>query len=291
MDLAGEDRAVVLESEVRAHHVRSRAAQGQHDRREIRLLVGIALDQERLHAPFLEGIDQGFHAIGAEGVGRIDDRPFAPFELVHPVIGDHFRGVEVIGAAAEQPAVPHMGEGGIGAAEHHRPRRLGDVGGDRLHLRGADGADEGDTVAAIGQPAESEHRARIGRLVVLDHEFEGAAEHPALLIDLVDGEPGAVELDAPGLGAGPGEGGDHPDLERLGGMGTANDEGCGEDEAASGKGVTAADGHGHPNLPQGFCFCSSPGPADCRREAGGEGMIAKPRPLWQNSSLARGGRC
>jgi hypothetical protein len=103
------------------------------------------------------------------------------------------------GTAAEHPRVIHMGQAGVGAADHDRNAGFLDCGRGRLYLGAADRADDRRDVRVAAQFRKRQHRARVGRLVVFDHQFDLLAQDAALLVDRVDREPGAVEGVAAGF--------------------------------------------------------------------------------------------
>ncbi len=90
----------------------------------------------------------------------------------------------------------------IGAADHHGLFDLKYVGRDGMQLGRANRAQEGYEIEIAGELAERQDNARIGGLIILDHEFERTAEHTVGLVDLVHGEVGALHHPAPGFGIG-----------------------------------------------------------------------------------------
>ena len=106
-----------------------------------------------------------------------------------------------------------MGQVRIGAADHHRLAELEHVGRHRVHLGGADRAEEADDVGLRGQLGERQHDAGIGGLVVFDDQFDLLAEHAAGLVDGVERELGALDGIAAGFGRGAGDRRAHADLD------------------------------------------------------------------------------
>jgi hypothetical protein len=190
-------------------------ADGQHDRGKVGGLVGVALHQHGGKALGFQRLLERLGAVGAERVGRVDDRPLLLLEVGHAEFGDHLAGEAVVRAAAKEPAVAHVGQGRVGAADHHRLADLQNVGRHGVHLRAADGADERGDVGLRGQPAEGKHGARVGGLIVLDDQLHLLAQH-ALLVDDRERLLGALQLELAGFGGRAGRGEDAADADGFG---------------------------------------------------------------------------
>ena len=108
----------------------------------------------------------------------MDDRPVLLAERLHPVIGDHAARIGVVGPEPEHPWIAHLGQRRIGAAETDRFAGPQYVRRHRVILRRADRAEERDDVGLRGEFGEGEHRAGIGRLVVLGDEFDLSSRTP-----------------------------------------------------------------------------------------------------------------
>ena len=141
------------------------------------------------------------------------DRPFLLAERIDAVIGDHAAGIAVVGTETKQPLVAHVGQVGIGAADHHGLAELEHVGRHRMDLGRADRAEEADDIRLRGQLGERQHDAGIGGLIVLDDEFDLLAEHAAGLVDGRERELGAVLRPKPLLGRGTRDRHAHADLD------------------------------------------------------------------------------
>ena len=134
-------------------------------------------------------------------------------ERVDAVFGDDAAGIAVIGTAAEQPLIAHMGEVRIGAADHHGLAKLDDVRGHRMHLGRTDRTEEPDDVRLRGELREGEHDAGIGGLVVLDDQLALLSQDTAGLVDGFERELGALDGVAAGFSGGAGDGRTHADLD------------------------------------------------------------------------------
>src|SRR5450631_3117219 len=122
--LPGEHAEIVLEREVGTEDVGARLLDRQHDRREVLALVRIALIERDAGAVDLaERLRQSLAARGAEGIGRMHDRPLLLAERIHAVIGDDFARVRIVRTETKIPLVAHMRQRRISAADHDR---LGD---------------------------------------------------------------------------------------------------------------------------------------------------------------------
>src|SRR5260370_368754 len=82
----------------------------------------------------------------AERSGGMNDCPRLLAERVDAVVGDDATGIAVVGAEAEQPLIAHVGEGGIGSADHDRLAELENIGRHRMHLGRADRTPESNDV-------------------------------------------------------------------------------------------------------------------------------------------------
>ncbi|BAQ46434.1 tungsten-containing formylmethanofurandehydrogenase, subunit B [Methylobacterium aquaticum] len=213
--LAGEDAEVVLEGEVRADHVGAGLADRQHDGREVLALVGVALVEGHRGAGLAQSLRQRLGAAGAEGVGRVDDRPLLLGERGHAVLGDDPGREAVVRAEAEQPGIAELGQHRIGAAEGHGLSGLEDVRRHGVVLGRADRAEERHEVGLRGELREGQHRARIGGLVVLGDELQRLAEHATGLVDGLERDLGAVQREAPGIRPGSGDRQHHADPHRA----------------------------------------------------------------------------
>ena len=139
--------------------------------------------------------------------------PLLLAERVDAVFGDDAAGIAVIGTAAEQPLIAHMGEVRIGAADHHGLAELDDVRRHRMHLGRTDRAEEADDVGLRGELREGEHDAGIGGLVVLDDQLALLSQDTAGLVDGFECELGALDGVAAGFSGGTGDGRAHADLD------------------------------------------------------------------------------
>ena len=99
--MPGKNAEIVFEGEVSTEHIRAGLLHREHDRREILALVGVALIEHRRRAGLAQRVCERLAACGAEGVGRMNDRPFFLAERVDAVVGDHAAGIVVIRAEAE----------------------------------------------------------------------------------------------------------------------------------------------------------------------------------------------
>jgi hypothetical protein len=82
-------------------------------------------------------------------------------------------------------------------------------------LRRPDRAEEGDDVGLRGELGEGEHRAWIGRLVVLGDEFNLFSQHASRLIDSIECDFGAGQRVFAAIGGRAGDGKHHADLDRI----------------------------------------------------------------------------
>ena len=145
----------------------------------------------------------------------MDDRPVLLAQRLHAVGGDHAAGVGIVRPEADQPGIAHLRQLGIGAAEADGLAGLQDIGRHRVVLRRADRAEEGDDVGLRGELGEGEHRARIGRLIVLGDEFDLFSEHAARLVDAIERDLRAGQRVFAAVGGGAGDGQHHADLDRI----------------------------------------------------------------------------
>jgi hypothetical protein len=101
-----------------------------------------------------------------------------------------------------------------------------------------------DDVVLGGQLRERQHDARIGGLVVLDHQFDLLAEHAAGLVDRAERELGAVLRPKALLGGGTCDRHAHADLDgRTLGPGAADNIRCGNTDGQSGREIASRELH------------------------------------------------
>ncbi len=180
--------------------------------------------------------------------------PLLLAERADAVFGDHAAGIAVIGAEAEQPLIAHVGQVGIGAADHHRLAELDHIGRHRMDLGRADRAEKGDDVGLRGELGERQHDAGIGGLIVLDDQFGLLAEHAAGLVDGVERKLGALDRVSPGFGGRSGHRRAHADLDR-GALrpGATDDMGCGNTGSDANREIASR--KFHPFLPEAGLLC------------------------------------
>ncbi|MGY4374021.1 hypothetical protein ACVWZ3_001660 [Bradyrhizobium sp. i1.3.6] len=185
----------------------------EHDRGEVLALVGVALVEHRGGTELFERGGQRLAAGGAKSVGRVQHGPLFLAERIDAVFGDDATGIAVIGAAAEQPLIAHVGEVRIGAADHHGLAKLDHVGRHRVHLGRTDRAEEPDDVGLRGELGESEHDAGIGGLVVLDDQLALLSQDTAGFVHSFERELGALDGVTAGFSGWTGDGRAHADLD------------------------------------------------------------------------------
>ena len=145
----------------------------------------------------------------------MNDRPVLLGERVDAVGGNHAAGIGIVRPEADQPGIAHFGQRGIGAAEANGFGGTENIGRHRMILRRADRAEEGDNVGLSGELREGEHRARIGRLVVLGDEFNLFSQHAPRLIDAFERDFGAGQRVFAAVGGRAGDGQHHANLDRF----------------------------------------------------------------------------
>ena len=178
------------------------------------------------------------------------DRPILLAERRDAVGGDHAGRIGVVGPEADQPRIAHLGQRGIGAAEADGLPRLQDIGRHRMSLRRPDLANKGDDVRLRGELGESEHRARIGRLVVFGDEFNRFAEHAAGFVDPLERDLGARQRIFAAVRAWAGNRHHHADLDRVAARASDGGE-RGRRQARREPHVYGPSGEPHSFLPRG----------------------------------------
>jgi hypothetical protein len=107
--------------------------------------------------------------------------------------------------------------------KQNRLRSLQDVIGDRVILRRTNRAKEGNDVGLCRKLGKGEHRAGIGRLVVLGDKFELFSQNAAGFIDAIQCDLGASERISAHGGRRPGDRKGHADLEGFRGASNAGE--------------------------------------------------------------------
>lgn len=250
--MAREDRKIALEGEIGADDVGARRFDGERDRRQIRALVGITLVDRDLSADLIERGGQCLEATHAEGVGGMHDCPIPLAKGFDSVRGDLAGRIGVVGPEADQPRIAHFGQRGIGAAEANGLTRLQDIGRHRMSLRRPDLAYKSDDVRLRSELRESQHRARIGRLVVFGDEFNRFTECAPGFVDALERDLGAGQSILTAVRAWAGDGRHHADLDRI--AASAGDGGeRGRRQTRREPHVYGPSGEPHTFLPQGDC--------------------------------------
>jgi hypothetical protein len=99
--LPGKNSQIGRQGHIGGHDIGTRLFNGEHDRREILGIIRIALDQRRLNIHAFQVFNQILHAAGAEGVGRVDDRPLLLAKCFHTVVGDYPGRMDVVWPKSE----------------------------------------------------------------------------------------------------------------------------------------------------------------------------------------------